>query len=133
VRLVGYSEGIADPSFLSLTWNGDRSPSVLETTALAQALPAVLSLTPPSSSLASYWSLRGSDESEILFTVDVGATSAVDLFMDLHIEYVLANGATTEYTLSGSTISSAGVYYLTLPNDVSSGFSPVGLSTHTIA
>jgi hypothetical protein len=133
VRLVGFAESGADPTFLSLTWNGDRSPSVLETTALAEAVPAKLSLAPPSSSLASYWSLRGSDEAEVLFTIDVGSVSSVDLFMDLHIEYVLANGATDEFTLSGSTIASAGVFYLTLPNNDANGFSPLGLSSHTIA
>jgi hypothetical protein len=131
VRIVGYAESGADPSFLSLEWNGDRSPSVLTTVAVAEALAGVISEGPPDSSLASVWSIRGSDQTEVLFTIDVSAHTAIDLFMDLHIEYVLGDGSLEEFTLAVAS-TTTGVAYLTLPNDDDKGFIPVGLTAKSI-
>ncbi len=129
IKVVTFADGGSDSFDVCLEWNGDRSPSTCTSVIGANALPSVINQVPPGDSLARYWSIRGIDESEVLFTLIPPMASVANTYVDLHIEYVIADGAVTTETLS-SAASLTGIAYLPLPNSVSTDMmQPVGLTT----
>jgi hypothetical protein len=113
-RVKLYVLADADDNYGSLdfTWTGDRNPNILETISYAPAVPTKLSFVPPEDSLARYWSVTGSDESEALFSISYDTTPLV--IMDVHMTYIMAIGETTQVALDSVSMQN-GVGYLALP------------------
>lgn len=132
VKVIGYGISTSNSASVCLEWNGDRSPSSCTSVVAANAVPAVINQTPPSDSLARYWSIRGSDEAEVLFTVTESSGTIIDVFVDIHFDYVIGDGLTEALTLSAAA-SATGIALLDLPNDTGTALVAVDLTSYTLA
>jgi len=75
-----------EPAIVQLQWSSNYGPtSEFSDTGNAFA-PAHLIVTPPPQSLASFWSLTGSNESEILATYSCSIFTTVDVYVDMVLE-----------------------------------------------
>lgn len=119
---------------LSFNWEGERTAPTNETLIFSQGAPSKWNFRPPMESLASFW-INNTDDpttftSPYLFSIDIRGT--VELYLDLHFEYIVLNGAGLSATLS-SAATFSGVAYSTIgttsPGSSHSGFFvPVGLN-----
>ena len=89
ITVWGEDEDIAGFHEASIMFFGERSPSTEFSATGSRFFPARLSVCPPKGSLAGFWSLRGHDEDELLFSYDLGSGSVIDL----HVSYTLAFGS----------------------------------------
>jgi len=98
-RVTIYGTGTAASNgmrTINLIWNQTQT----EITAVGNAaFPPKLRLSPPANTLASLWSITGTDETEVLFTISnlIGDT------IDIDITYVLADGFSTFVTTPAAT------------------------------
>lgn len=113
IRIALIADDTADGGGVTLTWNGDRGPDTCETIFGGVGVPSVLTTRPPEGTLAGYWSTLGVDESEQLFSIDM-SDSGFTAFVDLHIRYVVGNGATSDITLNAPA-SYNGISAIILP------------------
>jgi hypothetical protein len=125
VRLHSLTNDVAEAQ---LEWNGVHGSNACTTAVGSISNPLLISQRPPVGSVASLWSDRGSNESDVLFTMSATDRS----YLDLHIEYVLGSGIATALTLNGNAADFA-VTYLPMPNDTSGDFIPLGLYNDQLA
>ncbi len=84
---------------VSLNWLSTLGPNT-EVSASGNAInTAHFATSPPRSSLASFWSLSGNNETELLFNVTVPTTAIIDVWIDA----ILNDGPGTTVTTSNST------------------------------
>jgi len=130
IKFVAYADDTSGPETLCFKWTGDRSPETCVTTVCSNAVPAVLVVRPPERSLAGYWSTIDADTTEVLFRIDAFTP---DLYMDLHITYILDDGGVTTQTLASAS-SFTGIAAVRLPNDgATTDFIPQGLTGTSFA
>jgi len=89
----GWVNGSAPTGFgqpASLEWTSNLGPTTLRSDTGNSFVPAHVVTTPPPQSLASFWSISGSNETEVLFTITVHQQSIIDVWFD----FVLFNGET---------------------------------------
>lgn len=124
IRIVLMADDSANGGGLTLTWTGDRGPDTTETIYGGVGVPAVLTARPPEGTLAGFWSTLGSEESEQLFRIDM-TESAFTAFIDLHIQYVVGNGPTSDITLNAPA-SWNGISAILMPAG-STAMAPLGI------
>lgn len=99
LRLVVLPNNNGNLATCSLTWSGERSPDITETLVCTNAIPSHAMFRPPKNSLAGYWSEQSGDTTEKLFDLTVDADC--EMLVDIHMTYVIGNGATSTVTLTG--------------------------------
>ncbi len=114
----------------SFTWSGEREPDVVYTMFYAQGAPSRWSFIPPEDSLAGFWITQDTNEtSNSIFTLDPD-NSTVKLVLDLHFQYVVADGASATVTLTGAA-TFTGVAALVMPSAATDELVPVGINSVT--
>jgi hypothetical protein len=91
---------------LSLEWLSNLGPSSESSDTGNAFHPPHVVTTPPQQSLASFWSITGQNESEILATILVPSGSVVDIWVDL----ILYDGE-TPVTITTTQSGTAGTTY----------------------
>jgi len=98
------SASVQNTGTISIEWLSQFGPSrEISDTAIPSIRPPYLSATPPIQSAASFWSLTGSNESEVLFTlVATPSGCVIDVFLDI-ILFDGESSVTITTTASGTT------------------------------
>jgi hypothetical protein len=87
--------------------------------------PLFISTSPPSQSLAGYWSLTGTNESENLFLISVPTGAFVDVWVDM----ILQDAETPVLQTPGSAPTDGAMYALALDGISSNKLVPVSYLT----
>jgi len=117
-RVEMFGGPLVNTSTVSLQWISNLGPnSQVSDSSTSSAYPPHLITTPPPSSLASFWSTNGSNESELLF--DWGAPSFS--YIDIHCELILNDNPTPTTTTGYSSVPSS-IFYGYLGPPGSSGY-----------
>lgn len=116
------------PSTCGVEWISEAGPGwSKDDTSLGSANPAHVVSRPPKDSMARMWSVAGSNESTVLFTLDVNVNDIVDVSFEFIVQDVVDFGAPTAYTSTAA--GTVGTVYTT-PLDGASGKAvPVGISS----
>lgn len=111
----------------ALSWDGEREPHLTQTMFYTMGTPARWSFTPPEGSLATFWFNQDTSETtSTVFRLDPD-NSTVEVILDIHFEYVLADGSTDTLTL-GSAATFSGVAARVMPGGATDELYPVGLN-----
>lgn len=86
----GDSDSVSAVTIISLEWRSANAPTLELSDTGSPYRPPHLITSPPSHSLAGFWSLTGTNESEELFIMRVIAGTTVDIWVDM----VLFDGET---------------------------------------
>jgi hypothetical protein len=105
----------------SVEWLSSYGPSKVVSDSSMTIEPAHIVSTPPPQSLASFWSLTGSNETETLCTLSYGANSIIDL----SYEIIFQNGETPVVVTTAASNATGTVYMLPLFGIVSNSALPV--------
>lgn len=112
----------------SVEWLSANGPSVIHSdTSVGTAEPLHVRTRPPTNSLASFWSLTGSGESDALFYITTPANAVVDV----EFEEVLQNGEAPVNTVTTNAGVVGTVYMLYLGGATSTVFAPVSYASLT--
>lgn len=104
------------PITVGLEFPGPYSPSTLKSDSSAGLMPAHVSVTPPRNSFAALWSIGGSNESDVVFSVTAPQGAIIDV--ELAVRLIDRESATTVGdTLSGVVLGT--VYYGRLDGNAS--------------
>jgi hypothetical protein len=123
--LIGNS---SSPTTVQVEWVSTYGPSkVISDTTISASLVAVVKSKPPQSSLASYWSLRNSNESDTLMFL----TAPVNTIVDLNVSIVYQDDSVAN-AVSTSSTGTIGVLYATYLDGPRSGASLVPVSLPSI-
>jgi hypothetical protein len=108
-RIEMYSGNIGSSyQTIALTWLSNYGPSTeISDTSTSNASPAHFETTPPLQSLASFWSMTGSNESEAILNI----TAAQNAILDVWVDIVLMDGPGAAVSTSQSC--SSGYFYVT--------------------
>jgi hypothetical protein len=102
----------AGTNTFSLTWASQLGcPRTMNLSTMGTASIGYLNSRPPVDSLAAFWSITGSNESELLFNCDTPAAAV----FDIHVTYMLQNfvTATVAPVITSSTVAlTTGVVYV---------------------
>lgn len=71
------------PSTAQIEWAGENSPSTVVSDTSMGVLPVHIRTTPPPSSSNRWWSMSGSQETDVLFTIAVPANSVLDVIVEI--------------------------------------------------
>jgi hypothetical protein len=94
---------------IAIEWLSSYGPSkIVSDTTLSTAFPAMIHSRPPANSLAGYWSLRGSNESDVLFLVTCATGSIIHVNMTYNLQ-----DDTAVTSVSTTNSGSAGTLYYT--------------------
>ncbi len=113
------------PNTVSVEWTSTYGPSVIVSDTSLSIEPASILTKPPKDSLASFWSLTGTNESDVLAILTLLARTVIDITY----ECVLQNGE-TPVGLSPTTVMTAGAVYMSYLDGIagSGNISPVSYS-----
>jgi hypothetical protein len=109
----------------SVEWTSSYGPSSEQSDSGTPLHPPLLMTSPPPQSLASFWSLTGSNESDVLMLMTVPALSIVDVWLDV----VMMDGQTPVTVILTSTTVDGLVYALALDGHASNVLVPVSYTT----
>jgi hypothetical protein len=109
----------------SLEWTSTYGPSSEQSDSGTPLHPPLLMTSPPPQSLASFWSLTGSNESDVLMLLTVPTQSIVDLWVDV----VLMDGQTPVAVTLATSSTDGQVYALAMDGHTSNVLVPVSYST----
>ncbi len=110
------------PGTVSVEWTSTYGPSVIISDTTMSIEPASVTTSPPKNSLASFWSLTGNNESDVICIISVLARAVIDITY----ECVFQNGE-TPVGLSPTTVMTAGAVYMSYLDGIagSGNISPV--------
>jgi len=91
----------------SVEWTSTNGPSTIVSDSSMSVLPAYVQTSPPRNSLASFWSLTGNNETDVLAILSLVDRSVIDITF----ESVIQNGETPT-ALSPTTAMTAGSVYM---------------------
>lgn len=93
---------------ISIEWLSQFGPSLeVSDTAIPSIRPPYISSTPPPQSAASFWSLTGQNESEVLFQLSSSSGNIVDIVLDV----ILFDGE-SQVNVTTSASGNAGTLYM---------------------
>jgi len=116
VELWATTATLGSPVTSSVEWTSSNGPSIIHSdTSIGTAEPAHVKTGVPQQSLASFWSISGTNESEALFILNLANGGIVDITY----EAVIQNGETP---VSATTTNAgvAGTVYMTYLGGVTS-------------
>jgi len=125
IEMWGISNGSTtqNTGTISVEWLSQFGPSLeVSDTAIPSIRPPYLTATPPAQSAASFWSLTGKNESEVLFNV---AGSLSGSIMDIFLDVIFYDGESV-VNITTTNAGTAGQLYMgTLPGSAPTTFVPV--------
>jgi len=104
-----------------IEWMGENSPSTLLSDTSVGVTPAHLRSTPPPSSSNRWWSISGSLESDVLFTVEASNGCTIDVRVELR--FVDDEAPTAGDIPAGATL---GQWYYNLLDGIGGSIPPIG-------
>jgi len=108
IKIYSFSnETESEISTVSVEWTSTNGPSKVISDTGNPLHPAYVHTAPPRDSLASFWSLTGNNESDVLCFI-VKPSSAI---CDINVSYTLQNGETpsSASSFSGLSVGSVGI------------------------
>jgi hypothetical protein len=103
IKIWGPTPAPTATSQVSLQWISENGPpELLSDYSSSTAYPPFLESTPPKQSLASFWSIQGIDESDLLFMMELTAQSIVEI----DVSVVFTNTAMAVVSGNSSTVLS---------------------------
>ena len=120
--------GAAASAAVSIEWRSANGPTVIASdTTVLSAVPAHVRTSPPKDSLAGFWSLTGTNESESLFLI----TSPADSIVDITYEAIVQNGESATLVTTTASGAIGTVYETYLAGATTTGFVPVSYASLT--
>lgn len=110
---------------VSVEWSGQRSPSTLKSDSAMSIQPAHLVSGPPKDSLASFWSINGTDESDVLCKLEIPEDGILDVMVSIRL---IDREATTAGEAPTAASTPGQVVYNYLDGFASAKLSPVGVT-----
>jgi hypothetical protein len=127
LRSIGTNPGTGNDTLIqtsTIEWTSTYGPSSEISDSGTALHPPFIQTSPPSQSLASFWSLTGSNETDVLMVLNLPASSSVDIW----IEAIMQDGqSVVEVALSSATLGV--VYALALDGPSSNRIVPVSYTT----
>jgi hypothetical protein len=120
-----YTASTGGASSLSLEWLSTYGPSVIiNDFSISTAIPAVIRTVPPRNSLASFWSLTASNESDTIMNLNAPAGTCVDVWFT-----IVFNDGVAARSVPTAISGTQGLVYATYLDGPRTGavFGPVGL------
>jgi hypothetical protein len=110
---------------ISVEWTSTYGPSSEVSDSGTPLHPPLLVTSPPPQSLASFWSLTGSNETDVLMIL----TAPVSAIIDVWVDVILQDGQTPVLVTTGNFLAPGTVvaFYLDGPSGV---IQPVGYTNH---
>ncbi len=112
------------PQTVTVEWKGNQAPSTIHSDTGSGVIPAHISTVPPMDSSDRWWSISGSNESEVLFVVGGGVGTVVDVLVTVRLADDEAAVAAENGTAAGATVGR--VYFNYLDGFASKLFAPLG-------
>jgi hypothetical protein len=116
VRMWAIGNAVAAPVTLSIEWLSTLGPSKFVSASSMSVEPAFIRSAPPLLSTASFWSLTGFNETEVLFVLDY----VIGTVIDLQYEVYFQNGE-TPVTVTTANNGTAGNLYMSPLDGVGAG------------
>lgn len=109
---------------VTVEWTGSQAPSTIHTDSTMGIRPAYVTTVPPQDTSDRWWSISGSNESEVLFIITAPAGSIIDV--DLSVRF--ADDEAAVVGESGTSVASTvgHVYWNYLDGFASKTLAPVG-------
>jgi hypothetical protein len=127
VRVYSSAAAAAFGSTISLEWLSTYGPSkFISDTSIGATSVAMIDSKPPRTSLASSWSLSGSNEGDVLMSIST-QTNAI---IDVHVQLIVMDGSNARIATTSAS-GTTGFVYATYLDGPRSGavFAPLGLPT----
>jgi hypothetical protein len=103
IEIYGSVASAGFANTVSVEWLSNYGPSSeISDTSTSTSEPAHLVTSPPPQSLASFWSMIGTNESENIFNISCTAGSIIDVWVDIVLLDGQGNTASTSTTASGT-------------------------------
>jgi len=84
--VIGVGSSAASPLLgAQISWIGENSPSTVISDITMGVRPASIQSRPPPSSSNRWWCMSGMQESDVLFALNIGASSVVDVLVDIRL------------------------------------------------
>lgn len=106
------------PETVSVEWTSNYGPSVIVSDTSMSVQPAYVQTSPPSNSLASFWSLTGSNESEVIALI----SGVYGMIIDITYDCILQNGETPVAITQTTASVNATVYMSYLDGLAGNGY-----------
>lgn len=110
------------PNSTQIEWVGENSPSTIISDTTMGVTPAHIRTTPPQDSSNRWWSISGTSESDVLFTMSLALDSIIDVTVDLR--YIDQEGPTAGDVPVGATVGK--LYGNYLDGHASAKLTPIG-------
>lgn len=127
LRSIGTNPGAGNDTLIqttSIEWTSTYGPSSELSDSGTALHPPMIITSPPKQSLASFWSLTGSNETDVIMVLNLPASSSVDIW----VEAIVQDGqAVVEVALSAATLGV--VYVLALDGPSTNRIVPVSYTT----
>jgi hypothetical protein len=128
IRAVSATSGAgSDTQILTTTveWTSTYGPSSEVSDSGTPLHPPLIITSPPPQSLASFWSLTGSNESDVIAILGVPQGAVMDIWVDA----ILQDGQTPVAITGFSSMTAGQVYALALDGRASNKLQPVSYTT----
>jgi hypothetical protein len=121
----GVASGTPVATSCSIEWLSEYGPSkLIIDTSINPAVMAMIHSKPPPGSLAGFWSVRGSNESTVLFNI----TAVVNAVVDVNVTYNIQDDTSVTSVTTAASGANLTVYATYLDGPRSGAvFAPVGL------
>lgn len=126
VRVWGQPAAVgAAPASVQIEWVSNQAPSTLHSDMAIGVRPAFIETKPPADSSAKWWSISGSNETEVLFKLSsVGGGIQVDI--QTAVQFADDEGAVSAENGTAASATVGKVYWNYLDGFASKQLSPVG-------
>ncbi len=105
-------------------WVGYQAPSTIHSDTPMGVMPAYVSARPPKDASNRWWSISGTNESEVLFKLTCGAGSVIDVSLTCRLIDDEVATAAENGTAAASTVGT--IYWNYLDGYASKAFAPTG-------
>jgi hypothetical protein len=128
IRAVSQTSGAGSdtvPLTISVEWTSTYGPSSEVSDSGTPIHPPLIITSPPPQSLASFWSLTGSNESDVIALYNIPQGAVIDIWVDA----ILQDGQTPVSVNGFSSMTAGQVYALALDGRASNKLQPVSYTT----
>jgi len=112
---------------IGVSWWGEREPNTTETLFYTMGSPCRWHFVPPEGSLATFWFTQDTTETTNTVLRLDPSDSTVELILDIHFEYVIADGSSDTISLSPNA-TYTGVAARVMPGAATDELYPVGIN-----
>lgn len=112
------SSGVVAPTTCSVEWTSTYGPSRIVSDTSMSVAPAHLRTAPPPQSLASFWSLTGSSESDVVCIINVPQGTVIDVTYSM----ILQNAETAVNVVTTTSNTTGNVYMTCFDGPTSFGY-----------